>query len=357
MTQSDRRRRMLIGAAPIIIATLVAYGLSSSPSTAATSSTNAATYAEPGVDSGCPSKACSIELAAVASSARLKTLPTDLTPTLTQAPTDLEIPPGGVPGSLGIPGLSPLYEPFVYGSSSATSRIVLIGDSHAWQWSTAVASIAQQDGAQFGLVFHAGCYVTLTASSLGLNGLPGAVPSGKTCDQWTEAAIKWINGFKPTTVIVVGYENNTVSTQAIYRAGLVKLFDEIQSPGRHLVLLGPGPYNLNWLQAGAPCLARHESDVQACAAPEPEEVFPFVIRTMQQVADQVHARYVNVIPWLCTTAECPEVIGKYEVYEDPYHLTSTFAASLSPVLGIALGLMPANDTGGTTTTTTTTTTP
>src|ERR1039458_1096886 len=272
MIQSNRRRRILIGVlTPLMMVTLAAYGSPSSWSTAAsaTSATSAARFAEPGADSGCPSKACSIVLAAVASAAHRKTLPTDLTPTLAQAPTDLHVPPGGVCGSLGITGLDPAYEPCVYGSSSATSRIVLLGDSHAWQWSTSVASIAQQVGASFGLLFHAGCYVTLTASSLAPNGVPGAVPSGRVCDQWTEAAIKWINKFEPTTVIVVGYENDTVKTQTIYRTGLVKLFDQMKSPGRHLVLLGPGPYNFNWPQAGATCLSRHESDVRACAAPEP----------------------------------------------------------------------------------------
>ncbi|MGO9857044.1 MAG: hypothetical protein ACLPYY_18635 [Acidimicrobiales bacterium] len=36
------------------------------------------------------------------------------------------------------------------------------------------------------------------------------------------------------------------------------------------------------------------------------------------------------------------MIGNYEVYEDPFHLTSSFADYLSPLLGIALGLLPAS---------------
>ena len=41
-------------------------------------------------------------------------------------------------------------------------------------------------------------------------------------------------------------------------------------------------------------------------------------------------------------SQCPQVIGNFDVYQDPYHLTSSYADYLSPVLGIALGLVPAN---------------
>ncbi|MGO9857043.1 MAG: SGNH hydrolase domain-containing protein [Acidimicrobiales bacterium] len=122
-------------------------------------------------------------------------------------------------GSLQIPGLDPKYEPCVYGSPKATSRIVLLGDSHAWQWSTSVASIAQRRGASFGLLYHAACVVTLTSASLPPNGPPGgSQPSGQVCKEWTEAALKWIHGFDPQTVIVAAYSGDSL-TAARLRQG------------------------------------------------------------------------------------------------------------------------------------------
>jgi len=58
--------------------------------------------------------------------------------------------------------------------------------------------------------------------------------------------------------------------------------------------------------------------------------------TQLDAAVQAHASYIYVVPWLCTTTICPAVIGKYEVYEDPYHITTTYGDYLAPVLQNAL---------------------
>jgi hypothetical protein len=335
-----RHWRIIIGIVTAVVAITVAAGTSTSASSSASSLSSPESLAVSGADSGCPSAACSAVVAAVAAGTRLKTLPADLTPSLADAANDLLVPPGGVCGSLQIPGLDPSYEPCVYGSPTASSRIVLLGDSHAWQWSTSVASIAQHIGASFGLLYHAGCLVTLTAASLPPNGPPGgSEPSGRTCDQWTEAALKWINHFHPQTVIVVAYSGDTPSQQPIYAQGIVQLFHQVQAPGRQLILIGQDPDNYT---GGPDCLAAHESNISQCNVPVSEAVIPVALNAQEKAASQVHAKFVNVTPWICTKSECPQVIGKYEVYQDPYHLTSSYANYLSPVLGIALGLLPAN---------------
>ncbi len=337
-------RRNIIGVVISVAVITLAAGSSSSASSSASSAvstlSSAASLAVPGADSGCPSAGCSAVIAAVAAGTRLKTMPANLTPSLANAASDLRVPPGGVCGSLQIAGLDPSYEPCVYGSNTATSKIVLLGDSHAWQWATSVATIAQHTGASLGLLYHSSCLVTLTADLLPPNGPPGgSEPSGKVCNQWTKAAIKWINNFHPQTVIVVAYSGNTPSWQPIYAKGLVQLFHQIQAPGRQLMLLGQDPYSFT---GGPDCLAAHESNISQCNVSESQAVVPVAIEAQEKAASQVHAKFVNVTPWICTKSECPQVIGNFDVYQDPFHLTSSYADYLSPVLGIALGLMPAN---------------
>jgi hypothetical protein len=139
-------------------------------------------------------------------------------------------------------------------------------------------------------------------------------------------------------VIIAGSENGTPSTQSIYRSGLVELFAHLRAPGRQFVLLGQNP---GMSPSGGPsCLAAHQSAVQACSTPESQAVVPYEMDTEQEAANQVHAKFINVIPWLCTKNVCPQVIDNFEVYEDPYHFTSTYANYLSPVLQVALGLSP-----------------
>jgi hypothetical protein len=354
MMQLKGRRRIFVGViTSVLITTLAACGSSTSSSTASsstatTSASAASVLAVPSPKSGCPSAACSAVVAAVESGTHLQALPAGLTPSLADASSDLHAPQGGTCGTLPIPGVDPAYEPCVYGSSTAPSRIVLLGDSHAWQWATAVASIAQSTNASFGLLYHASCFVTLTAPSLPQNGTLGQAPTGETCNQWTKAAIKWINNFNPQMVIVVGYEPPLPATQKTYSTGLVELFQQLQAPGRQLALIGqnPGVGVTGMSQSTANCLAAHESDVQACTTPESAAVSPLVMATEQAAASQAHARFVNMIPWACTQTQCPAVIGNFVVYQDPYHMTSTYAHSLSTVLGIALGLLPASTGAG-----------
>jgi len=348
MQRIGYRRNIVVAVSSVVMIVLTAGSSSSASSLAMSSVSNpgsAASLAAPEADSGCPSTSCSAVIAAVAAGAHSKTLPVNLTPSLANAASDLRVPPGGVCGSLQIPGLDPSYEPCVYGSATATSRIVLLGDSHAWQWSTSVASIAQRIGASFGLLYHSSCLVTLTASSLPPNGAPGgSEPSGQVCDQWTAAAIKWINNFHPQTVIVVAYSGSEVSSQQpIYAKGLVELFHQIQTPGRQLILLGQDPYNFT---GGPDCLAAHESNTSQCDVAESQAVVPAAISAEEKAASQVHAKFVNVTPWICTKSECPSVIGNFDVYQDPFHLTSSYSDYLSPVLGIALGLLPASTGNG-----------
>ena len=50
------------------------------------------------------------------------------------------------------------------------------------------------------------------------------------------------------------------------------------------------------------------------------------------------ARYVNVIPFLCTPYVCPDIVGHYLAYLDTFHLTSTYVHMLAPVIQQALAL-------------------
>lgn len=47
---------------------------------------------------------------------------------------------------------------------------------------------------------------------------------------------------------------------------------------------------------------------------------------------------MNLIPWLCTAAICPAIIGNYLAYENQFHLTTTYAEHLIPVMQQALNL-------------------
>jgi len=351
--KADMRRTAssrVIGGILVVLSTMTVFALSVAPAasservaagtTAAGTGQSSADLAAPSASSGCPSQACSSVLADVAAASKIKTLPSNLTPQLQNAQSDIHAPPGGKCGTLGISGVDPEYEPCTWGSSQAATKIVLLGESHAWMWSTPIESIAQKNGDSFALLYRSSCNVVLTAASLPVQGTVGQAPPGSECTQWTKAAVKWIVAYKPQVVIVATQGRfYTQGNERTYLKGLRELFQEMKAPGRRLIMLQDMPLpNPNVPQ----CLAAHESDVQACSDSEPvgvQDLLRYHSYDRQRATlKPLGVSFVNVIPWFCSKRTCPAVIGNFEVYEDPWHATTTYSEHLAPVLGIALGL-------------------
>jgi hypothetical protein len=49
------------------------------------------------------------------------------------------------------------------------------------------------------------------------------------------------------------------------------------------------------------------------------------------------ARYIDTAPWFCSTV-CTDVVGRYQPYWDPFHVTATYATVLGQVLSEAIDL-------------------
>lgn len=318
-----------------VVIPLVGAGLTflGSPGAGASGSGSASSLANPTASSGCPSTACSQVIAAVKAGLKINTLPSDLTPTLSGTAANLLLPKGGDCGGFDI---KTIYEPCIYGSPTSKSRIAMLGDSKAWQWSTAVNSIAHKVGSSFGLTFQSGCFIALTADKLPAAGVAGQVATPSQCQQWDEAAIKWLNKFNPQTLIVVADGPSDPNIQQLYTKGLKELLQDLKAPGRRLILLGQQPATST--EGGAPCLAAHEGSVQRCTTPIADAVEPGMVSLEVKTAESVQASFVNTVPWVCSAKGCPAVIKNFSVYEDPYHLTTTYADYLAPLLQKALGL-------------------
>jgi hypothetical protein len=300
-----------------------------------TTSSGASGYSlgTPGTNSGCPSKACSSVLASVAKAAKMRSLPSNLTPSLSKAAKDLLVPAGGTCGGLP-PGLG-AQAPCTYESPSGPSapRMVLFGESHAWQWSRTVASIAAKADYSLGFIYHTACFISLTDLQLPVDDSTlNAYDAPSACHRWLEAAIQWINNYNPS-VILVAAQPGWDGFEGTFLRGLLQVLNALKAPGRRIALIGGVPH----LSRLAPdCLAAHESNVQACSSPESSAVETGIIRGEMAVTASVGAHYINDIPWLCTKKVCPAVIGHYEVYQDQSHITSTYANYLAPVLTAAL---------------------
>jgi len=308
-----------------------------SSTTSGSSSTSAALdVSSPGASSGCPSSACTAVVALVAAAPQIHAVPPNLQPPIQDAPHDLQVPAGGqcVPLVAGITGSDVCQ--YATGSSASAPTLVLFGDSHAWMWSTAMATVARQAGYNMDLIYKASCHLPLVDFA----NTPGGA-SNAQCAQWKQAAVDWINKSNPSLVIATTGDHAIATaagppmSQATYSKGLAALLAKISKAGRHIVVLGDIP---ELSQDGPTCLAAHESNVSACSTSTSQAVPAANQQAEADAASQSGASFVYVIPWLCTAATCPAVIGKYGVYQDQFHITSTYANSLADVLQNALGL-------------------
>jgi len=175
--------------------------------------------------------------------------------------------------------------------------------------------------------------------------LPYADPSGwgpaggefAACDQWHRFAIDRIRKLRPDLVVITqevrGHPDGTPYTGQQWQQGLENTIMQLHLPTSKIAVLGNIPI---LPQSGPECLSRNGGNVQACSGPE-SSFWKQYLDAEQAAAVDDGARYINVLPWFCSTT-CTAVIGKYEVYFDLSHVTDSYTFYLDRVLGHSLSL-------------------
>ncbi len=74
----------------------------------------------------------------------------------------------------------------------------------------------------------------------------------------------------------------------------------------------------------------------ACTTPAADAVSPAGAAAERAAALGAGGHYVDVPRWVCTEVTCAVAVGDLLVYRDDNHLTTTYAAWLTPVLAAEL---------------------
>jgi hypothetical protein len=217
----------------------------------------------------------------------------------------------------------------VYGSTKAKRSIVLFGDSHAWMWVPAVNPIAIRD--KYRLILLEYC----PAANVTLWD-----PSYPACDAWRTSSIAALKAARPSLVLLASLTASRYSapgkrmTSAQWRTGLESTISKLKSKSTRVAVLG----DINTM-SGNPrlCLAAYPNAVQKCATanpnPNPNDAN---LNSAEKAAAKIRdVRYLSTLQWLCTKT-CSPIIGNMIVYLDNWHITATYAASLSQVMATDL---------------------
>jgi hypothetical protein len=279
-------------------------------------------------------------LAEVSTATTITTVPERVTPSLSNAPADWG---GRTVGPLcQATAAQSRVQICMLGDPAGRHLMVLYGDSHAVMWVPAFDAIAKAAHWQLIVLGKTGCPPAL----VNIAQPAAAGPSGRVytaCDEWHRWATNEIATLHPNMVIFS--EDNDVLrpstpqspsrtfTDQAWTRGVTSLFHSMAFPGVKEVFLGSTPI---LSQAGPACLASHPDDVQACSEPlgSSESSLDAAERSAALVSN---VQYINPTPWFCS-ATCTAIVGRYVVYLDSSHITSTYSIYLHVVLGKALGL-------------------
>ncbi len=207
-----------------------------------------------------------------------------------------------------------------------STRIALVGDSHAEHLAAGVQEAAVANGWRLDISTMSGC--PFAAVTVDINGVPAT-----NCDERNAEVTEKLLADPPDVVVVgtsryaVHGDDGVVSLEDS-RPLMVRGFREAWAPliraGVEVVSVRDTP------RPGVPvpdCVAMHPDRLTECAMDRDQmldEGGPEVVAA--EGLDGAHV--LDLTPWICPTDRCPAVIGGTIVYRDTDHLTATYARSL-----------------------------
>ncbi|MDQ1076921.1 peptidoglycan/LPS O-acetylase OafA/YrhL [Microbacterium testaceum] len=224
--------------------------------------------------------------------------------------------------------------PCSFGASDpAAPEVLLIGDSHAFQYIDVLAKSAVEKGWRLTTVLKGGCPWNTTA-------LSEEVPFARVCATWQENVSAWLRDQKPDVVVTSAFARTHFSAEGHATAtdaaadGFRLAWESMSNRGTPIVAIRDNP-----TFATNPNICLLNREPVDCRAPR-SEALP-ALDPMLLAAESVDGILViDNTEVFCDQDRCSPVIGGRNAYRDSDHLTASFAATLGDrvVAGISRAL-------------------
>lgn len=261
---------------------------------------------------------------AVAASAELKAVPSNLDPSLADA-----VRPGTNARSCVLNLLEVDQPECASGDTASTTTVALIGDSTAGMWSPALQQVAVQRHWRV---------ETLSKASCPMLDLPftNALLQRKytECDQWREGTLGRLQTEHPRLVVLSMLRHDLHTGFPPYgrawNESLTRLVRQLRGTGANVLVLGSIPD----LHSDVPeCLSVHLDDATACSSPRKTAVDEPGMTAESAATKAGGGQYADVTELFCAADRCPAIVGNALVYHNEFHLTSRYAQLLAPAIG------------------------
>ncbi|MGO9929122.1 MAG: acyltransferase family protein [Mycobacterium sp.] len=264
---------------------------------------------------------------AVAASAGLRAVPSNLDPPLAKAPADkAAVFVNGCVRSWRDVGQGECAT----GDTASPATVALVGDSHAAMWEPALRQVAEQRHWRL---------ETLAKVTCPLQELHIASPylgrEYTECEQWRGQIMGRLNAEHPLLVVLdmsrrYGADFGFTSYDPAWIDTLGRTVAQLRGFGATVLVLGPVPDPHSSVPT---CLSGHLDDAAACAPTRSVAVNDGGIAAEKAATTGSGGYYADLTDLFCVLDRCPVIVGNTLVFRDDNHVTTEYAQLLTPVVG------------------------
>jgi len=262
--------------------------------------------------------------AAVAKSADVQAVPSNLVPPLADVSTEkTALLLGGCMRSI----LEIGQPECASGDTASPTTVALVGDSNAAMWNPAFEQAATDRGWRLESLAKQGCPLL----DLPITALRRPYTE---CTQWRDQIIDRLGADRAQLVVLAIsrlYQSEDFHPyDPDWIASLTRLVEKLRGTGAKVLVLGPMPETGSVVPV---CLSDHLDDASACSPSRSSAVDESGIAAEAAATKAGGGQYVDVTRLFCTAQRCPVIVGNTLVYLDEYHLTVEYARLMGPVIG------------------------
>lgn len=225
----------------------------------------------------------------------------------------------------GIFGKQIVSPPCVYGDVKSKKTVVLFGDSRAQQYFAPIEKIAEERNLRLVVLVRGNCF-------------PAFVFSYEYfCDTWKQNALKRIVSEEKPKLVILGsatkemysvqsgtLELSRNQSQEALVNGTKTTIKMIENIGSKVIIIRDQTFTPKDIDV---CVKSNLDNLGRCSfAPTPRFKRAFEL----QAALETGVRVIDPQSMFCSRDICPAIIGSAFVYRDTYHITDTFALTLTP---------------------------
>ena len=264
---------------------------------------------------------------AVAASAGLRAVPSNLDPPLAKAPADK--------AAVFVNGCVRSWREIgqgecATGDIASPTTVALVGDSHAAMWNPAFQHLAEQRHWRLETLAKVTCPLQdlhITSPYLGRE--------YTECEQWRAQIVNRLKAEHPRLVVLdmsrrYGADFGFTSYDPAWIDTLGRTVAQLRSIGAAVLVLGPVPDPGSSVPT---CLSGHVDDATACAPARPVAVDDGGISAERAATTAGGGHYADLTDLFCTADRCPVIVGNTLVFRDDNHVTTEYAQLLTPVFG------------------------